>query len=233
MNQAARRRGQGHALARSALGLVDPGKGVFAQVSPANVASLRCFLAAGYRPVGAEVLFLRTARRRLDTWPAAAALEGPGVRLEPLAAPHAEEMAPLLDDPGLHRFIGGQPLSVGQLRERYRRQVVGRSADASQRWYNWIVRHHDSRAVGTAQATISAPGDDVIAELAWVIASDDQGNGYAREAARAMVAWLHDSGTDRVVAHIHPRHEASMAVARAAGLTPTTGVIDGEIRWER
>ena len=28
-----------------------------AQVAPANVASLRAFLAAGYRPVGAEVLF--------------------------------------------------------------------------------------------------------------------------------------------------------------------------------
>jgi RimJ/RimL family protein N-acetyltransferase len=32
---------------------------VWAQVHPANVASLRVFLAAGYRPVGAEVLFTR------------------------------------------------------------------------------------------------------------------------------------------------------------------------------
>jgi RimJ/RimL family protein N-acetyltransferase len=30
---------------------------LWAQVAPANVASLRAFLAAGYRPVGAEVLF--------------------------------------------------------------------------------------------------------------------------------------------------------------------------------
>jgi hypothetical protein len=33
------------------------GAPLWAQVAPANTASLRAFLAAGYRPVGAEVLF--------------------------------------------------------------------------------------------------------------------------------------------------------------------------------
>lgn len=54
-----RRRGRGTALAAAALGLRAEGETVFAQVSPGNVASTRCFLAAGYRPVAAEVLFLR------------------------------------------------------------------------------------------------------------------------------------------------------------------------------
>jgi hypothetical protein len=49
--------GRGRALARSALGLVPPGEAVFAQVAPGNAASIRCFLSAGYRPIGAEVLF--------------------------------------------------------------------------------------------------------------------------------------------------------------------------------
>lgn len=51
----ARGRGLGTALARAARSLVD--EPLWAQVAPANVASLRAFLAAGYRPVGAEVLF--------------------------------------------------------------------------------------------------------------------------------------------------------------------------------
>ena len=56
-----RRRGRslGTALARAALGLVPEGEPLFAQVAPGNVASLRAFLRAGYRPIGAEVLFLR------------------------------------------------------------------------------------------------------------------------------------------------------------------------------
>jgi RimJ/RimL family protein N-acetyltransferase len=43
---------------------------------------------------------------------------------------------------------------------------------------------------------------------------------------------LLDCGVDRVVAHIHPQHEASIAVTRAVGLTATTKLVDGEVRWE-
>ncbi len=62
VDEAARGRGVGKALAAAAPGLVPAGEPLFAQVSPGNVASLRCFLAAGYRPIGAEVLFLRSRR---------------------------------------------------------------------------------------------------------------------------------------------------------------------------
>ena len=47
----------GTALAAAAPGLLPDGGPLWAQVAPANTASLRAFLAAGYRPVGAEVLF--------------------------------------------------------------------------------------------------------------------------------------------------------------------------------
>lgn len=53
-----RGRGAGLALARAAVGLIGESEGLFAQVAPGNVASLRAFLRAGYRPIGAEVLFL-------------------------------------------------------------------------------------------------------------------------------------------------------------------------------
>jgi hypothetical protein len=52
----ARGRNLGCALARAALELLPAGTPVFAQVSPGNAASLRSVLAAGYRPVGSEVL---------------------------------------------------------------------------------------------------------------------------------------------------------------------------------
>ena len=53
----ARGRGLGTAMARSARAFVPHGSPLWVQVAPANTASLRAFLAAGYRPVGAEVLF--------------------------------------------------------------------------------------------------------------------------------------------------------------------------------
>ena len=52
--------GLGRAMAAAAVTLVPEGEPLFAQVSPGNVASVRAFLAAGYRPICSEVLFLRS-----------------------------------------------------------------------------------------------------------------------------------------------------------------------------
>lgn len=53
-----RGRGLGRALAQAARQLVPAGRPVWAQVAPANAASVRAFLAAGYRPAGAEALLV-------------------------------------------------------------------------------------------------------------------------------------------------------------------------------
>jgi hypothetical protein len=49
-------RGRGRSLIADALTLVPEGEPVFAAVSPGNARSLRAFLAAGFTPIGAEVL---------------------------------------------------------------------------------------------------------------------------------------------------------------------------------
>ncbi|WP_253804117.1 GNAT family N-acetyltransferase [Kitasatospora paracochleata] len=57
----ARERGLGRALAVAARHLVPSGDVVWAQQAPGNARSVRAFQAAGYRPVGAEVLLVRKA----------------------------------------------------------------------------------------------------------------------------------------------------------------------------
>lgn len=169
----------------------------------------------------------------LPEWTDSMPLSSPRLLLEPLRVEHAEEMAPLLDDPDLHIFIGGEPVTREELQERYLRQVVGRSADGSQRWLNWILRRRDNgRVVGTVQATVVEDAGRLSAEVAWVIGSRHQNQGYAREAAEAMVRWLRQEGAAIVVAHVDPQHLASVAVARAVGLAPTDTVVEGEVRFE-
>lgn len=58
-----RARGLGRALATSARHLIPAGETLWAQVAPANAASVRAFLAAGFTPVGAEVLLAAGNRR--------------------------------------------------------------------------------------------------------------------------------------------------------------------------
>jgi GNAT superfamily N-acetyltransferase len=55
----ARGRGVGRALAAAAPTLIPEGEYLFAQASPGNAASVRTLLAAGYVPIGSEVLFAR------------------------------------------------------------------------------------------------------------------------------------------------------------------------------
>jgi GNAT superfamily N-acetyltransferase len=54
-----RGKGLGRELAAAARHLVPDGAALWAQIAPGNAASVRAFLAAGYRPAGAEVLLLR------------------------------------------------------------------------------------------------------------------------------------------------------------------------------
>jgi RimJ/RimL family protein N-acetyltransferase len=80
---------------------------------------------------------------------------------------------------------------------------------------------------GTVQATVVGGR----AEIAWVVGTPWQGQGIATEAARGLVGWLCAQGVTTLVAHIHPDHLASAAVAAGAGLTATDEWDDGERRW--
>jgi RimJ/RimL family protein N-acetyltransferase len=143
--------------------------------------------------------------------------------LVPLLPEHAGEMAGVLSDPALHEFTGGSPLTALELRARYARLATGPAG-----WRNWVLRlRSEDRLVGYVQATVEGR----TAEVAWVVGTPWQGRGLAKEAAVALVGRLLDE-VDTVIAHIHPEHAASQAVAAAAGLRPSGRMQDGEIRWE-
>jgi RimJ/RimL family protein N-acetyltransferase len=180
-----------------------------------------------------EGLLLRArAGRVIAPWPRAVTLTTPRLVLEPLRPGHARELAPALDDLALHVFIGGRSATEAQLRTRFTRRAAGESPDGTQGWLNWVARDRSTNApVGTVQATISDGDDGRSAELAWVIATSRQGEGLATEAAGAAMDWLRERGVTLFVAHIHPDHGASAAVARHLGLAATDLRHAGEVRW--
>ncbi|MEN3361730.1 MAG: hypothetical protein V7637_5712 [Mycobacteriales bacterium] len=171
--------------------------------------------------------------RQMDAdWPVAEAIEAGRLTLEPLRVDHAPEMAVTLADARLHEFIGGDPATEAQLRQRYTVQVAGRSPDGTQGWLNWIARDRATgQAVGTVQATIYLDGDRPVAEVAWVVGAGHQRQGYATEAATAMAAWLRGHGTEVLIAHVHPDHHASARVCVRLGMAATDLLVDGETRW--
>lgn len=143
----------------------------------------------------------------------------------PLRVEHAVEMAKVLADPNLYAFTGGGPPTVESLENRYSGQLSGPGRD-DEHWLNWVVQY-DGQLVGYVQSTVTGS----TAEIAWVVGTDWQGRGYAKEAALGLVAWLDEQGVERIIAHVHPDHAASAAVTTAAGLTRTDELDDGEYLW--
>jgi len=158
-------------------------------------------------------------------------------------------MVDVLSDVRIYEFIGGVPDTLESLTARYERQVVGRSPDGTEQWFNWIVRTADDLvAIGHVQATVRSDKSDLdtaevdtaevdtaevdTAELAWVLAPLVQGQGYATEASQAALTWLRSQGCTHFIAHVHPEHDASMRVAQRLGFHVTATMYDGEARWE-
>lgn len=150
------------------------------------------------------------------------------LRLDPLEVSDAAEMVGVLSAPELYAVTGGGPPTLDELTERYRRQVVGRSADGREEWLNWVVRV-DDQPVGFVQATLTGRSG---ASIAWVIGLAWQGHGYATAAASTVVAELRARGVTDVRAWIAPGHTSSERVAVHVGLVATDQTDeDGERLW--
>lgn len=155
------------------------------------------------------------------------ALSTERLELVPLLRSHAESLFPVLSDPALYTFtLGTPPVSPSALHDRYEFLEFGKSPDGTQAWLNWVLQV-SGESIGFVQATVTGSEADV----AWVVGSRWQGQGYATEATRAMVAWLRSVGVRAVHAKIHPGHSASQGVAAKVGLSRTTEVVDGEEVW--
>jgi RimJ/RimL family protein N-acetyltransferase len=161
----------------------------------------------------------------------AAAITTGRLVLTPLRPADADTMVDVLGDERLHEFIGGHPTDGADLRRRYERLAAG-SGDPDRIWLNWIVRRSvDDQPIGTLQATVTRLDSGPVAEIAWVIGVPWQAQGFATEAARALVDWLRGQDVGVITANIHPDHHASATVAARAGLAATAEEVDGERVW--
>jgi len=149
----------------------------------------------------------------------------------PLRAEDADELCEVLDDERLHEFTGDRLASVTELHDRFVLLAAG-SPRAGETWLNWVVRRRlDSQALGTVQVTMRAVEGRQVARLGWMIGIPWQGQGFASEAATALVKWVRRQGVDEIGAHIYPGHRASEAVAARAGLRQTEEEFEGERVW--
>ena len=151
--------------------------------------------------------------------------------LVPLQGEDADELCDVLYDDRLHEFIGGRPSSRLELHDRFVLLAAG-SPREGETWMNWVIRRRlDSQAVGTVQATIRGVDGRQAARLGWMVGVEWQNQGFASEAATALVKWVRKLGVEDIGANIHPDHDASATVAIRAGLHQTEEEFEGERVW--
>jgi [ribosomal protein S5]-alanine N-acetyltransferase len=141
--------------------------------------------------------------------------------LLPLEGSHADLLFAGLADDRLYEFIAdAPPSSVESLRARYQKLAKRSSPDGREAWLNWGVWSREGREpVGYVQATVR---NAEICEIAYVLAWNQWGRGYGREAVGAMADHLRDHYQVKSLrARVDPRNVRSVALLEALGFRQT------------
>lgn len=149
------------------------------------------------------------------------------LRLEPIAARHADDLRTLHGDENVARWYGG-PWPA----ERAHEYAVAFERD----WHTlgigkWMAYDRVTGALvgrgGPSRITVDGA---VRVEMGWVLCDACRGRGYATEIGREALAFAFDEyGTDEVVAFTEPHNERSRAVMVRLGMTYSHDIVhDGE-----
>ena len=148
--------------------------------------------------------------------------------LTPIAVNDADDLYSILRDPRIGAaMLEEPPPSVGVVRSNIASWLKGPSPEREEAWLNWLARTHDGAPVGQLAATVQPRGT----WLAWIVAVDQQGRGFASEAARGVIDSLTGQGVTTYLASIREGHDASERVARSLGFEPTDELADDERVW--
>ncbi len=110
---------------------------------------------------------------------------------------------------------------------RYRQRQLERSPAAEPWLVRAVVLREPVRAmVGHAgfhgQPGVNGKQDPGAVELGYTIFEPYRGNGYATEAAQALMDWAHtEKGIERFIASVSPTNDPSLAIVKKLGFVQT------------
>ena len=116
--------------------------------------------------------------------------------------------------------------------------LLDRSSPMDPWIHGFVLMHRDSNAVIGRCGFKGPPGANGDVEIAYEVSPEQQGKGYATEAAAALVSYAFSHGNVRVVrAHTLPELNASTRVLTNCGFRRVGEIVDPDDslvwRWER
>jgi RimJ/RimL family protein N-acetyltransferase len=83
---------------------------------------------------------------------------------------------------------------------------------------HWAVRRREDGVLVGAVALRRLPPELADLELAWQLAPEHQGHGYATEAARAVAGWAFAQSAHELFSVVRPRNERAVKLALRLGM---------------
>lgn len=137
------------------------------------------------------------------------------LRLRGWTGDDVEPLSVMMEDPAFVKFNGtGHPMS----RDATWQMVATMIGHWALNGFGyWAVEHRESGQFIGNCGLWQSPGSPGL-EIAWMIASSHQGQGYASEAARAALRFAFEElEAQEVIAIIHPKNTPSIHVAQNIG----------------
>lgn len=150
--------------------------------------------------------------------------------IRPLDVADAEDLAAYQSLPDVCRYIPYEPRGREQIAERIADPARTKSVLEKEGEGIWLAveRREDGRVIGDV-VLIWNSEEHQCAEIGYVFNPDVQGNGYATEACRALLALAFDElKVRRVIARIDARNDTSAAVLRRLGMRQEAYLVQNE-----
>jgi RimJ/RimL family protein N-acetyltransferase len=139
--------------------------------------------------------------------------------IRPWTSADAEALFDIYSRWEVARWLGATPRAMDTMDQAGRRIEAWAAVSEPDPTYGvWCVLRRDTgTAVGTV-LLIPLPDGAGEVEVGWHLHPDHWGNGYATEAARAVVQRGFDAGLDEVLAVVNPDNDPSQAGCRRLGM---------------
>lgn len=139
------------------------------------------------------------------------------LRLEPINDAHFEGLFALNSDPGVMRFITGKPDTREDTHAMMER-IASRRIEFGHSWLAFIELA-TGELIGAGAVQYLARDRNNPLELAWRLRPDKWRQGFASEAAHALVGFGFDTlGADKLCAVCHPENRNSSRVMERLGM---------------
>jgi RimJ/RimL family protein N-acetyltransferase len=148
-------------------------------------------------------------------WP----LETSRLTLRPFVDGDFEAVLAMQSDPEVMRYLYSEPRSPEETRDLLGRKIAGSAWANEDDWMSAAVVERESGTIVGDVAFHWVSERDKTAEIGFILDPRHQGNGYATEAARALLDWgFGTAGLHRVIGRAEARNTASSRVLEKLGM---------------